>query len=201
MTTSTVTTMCFVAGSFVLGVVFTKWHQHLKQHESASGDAAACPAPRRFASAIRLRPGQYRRYRELHDNVWEAVLDRMYRSNIRNFCIYHHAETSTLYQSFEWIGHWRQPNNGNDVDEKTLFQRDMQAIAKDPVTRKWWIECEPCQEPFSQWKGVSKRPSQGGTEDGGDWWAPLECVCHAGHWPTSYATERNDPDFVTLSTG
>ena len=63
------------------------------------------PAPRRFGGAIKLKPDQYRRYRELHDEVWEAVLQRMYDSNMRNFTIYYHKETSTMFHHFEWIGH------------------------------------------------------------------------------------------------
>jgi L-rhamnose mutarotase len=118
----------------------------------------------------------------------------MYQSNIRNFTIYYHKETSTLFQHFEWIGHLEHP----EQDEKAVFQNDMDAIAADPVTREWWRECEPCQEPFSQWKAWSKRnpPSEGGA---GEWWAPLECVTHCGHWPLAYSSQRRDPDFVPLS--
>ena len=163
------------------------------------------PAPRRYGGAIQLSPEKYQRYRELHDNVWDHVLERMYQSNIRNFVIYYHKETSTLYQSFEWIGHWTIHRNNELVsveakaDEASLFQRDMAAIANDPTTRSWWQECEPCQIPFSQWPTNAKPPSQQLNGSGGgaaDWWAPLECVCHTGHWPTTYSAQRRDPDFV-----
>lgn len=158
------------------------------------------PAPRRFGAAIQLKPDQYRRYRELHDHVWEDVLQRMYQSNIRNFVIYYHEETSTMFQSFEWIGHWKVGEKTGTIskeDELRLFERDMKAITNDPVTRKWWQECEPCQKPFSQWlDGTAPPPSQGGS---GDWWAPLECLCHTGHWPTAYSHKRHDPDFITLA--
>lgn len=151
------------------------------------------PAPRRFGGAIKLRPEKYQRYRELHDNVWKAILDRMYQSNIRNFTIYYHKETNTLFQHFEWVGHWKNPQD----DEAKIFGQDMDAIAADPVTREWWIECEPCQEPFSQWKSGFKPPSAGGA---GEWWAPLECVTHCGHWPLAYSSQQRDPDFLPLSS-
>jgi len=191
--------------SFLLGAATTWfWQYHNKKKGDDNDDDVhnrneQFPAPRRFGGAIRLAPDRYQRYRELHDNVWEPVLERMHRSNIRNFVIYYHAETSTLFQSFEWIGHWRQHphENTNDKDEEQLLlARDMQAIANDPVTRQWWAECEPCQEPFSQWAENAPPPSQGG--GGGDWWAPLECVCHTGHWPTAYSSQRRDVDFVKL---
>lgn len=165
----------------------------------------AYPAPRRFGAAIRLT--NYRRYRELHDAVWEPVLERMHRSHIRNFCIFYHAETSTLYHTFEWVGHWQQGGgNGATIgtvllspeEEKVLFDKDMEAIANDPITLDWWKECEQCQQPFDQWsKGTGIPPSEGGK---GDWWAPMQCVCHTGHWPTSYTNQRHDSDFVKLSS-
>jgi len=187
---STAAAAAMVTGGFVLGLLFASWQWRKKK--SGENRNETHPAPRRFGGAIRLKRDQYQRYRELHDEVWPQVLERMYQSHIRNFQIFFHNETSTLYQSFDWIGHWYD----NREDEGKLFERDMQAIANDPITRQWWTECEPCQEPFHQWNTASKPPpSLGGS---GDWWAPLECVCHAGHWPTSYSMERHDPDFAKL---
>jgi L-rhamnose mutarotase len=169
----------------------------------------AHPAPRRYGAAIRLKPGMYLRYRELHDAVWPEVLDRMAESNIRNFVIYYHAETSTLFQHFEWVGHWkraaRKRGDGDNrpasalltlEEEQALFERDMEEVANDPVTRQWWKECEPCQEPFSQWLAGATLLSEGGT---GPWWAPLKCVTHCGHWPVAYTGQQRDPDFVPMS--
>ena len=198
-------TMC----GFLLGAATTTWllqwqfRRRQVDNKDTSNIDEQMPAPRRYGGAIQLSPEKYQRYRELHDNVWDPVLERMYESNIRNFVIYYHKETSTLYQSFEWIGHWKHRDAG-DVDEASLFQKDMAAIANDPITRSWWQECEPCQIPFAQWPLNAKPPSQQ-QQDGaaaaanGDWWAPLECVCHTGHWPTAYSAQRRDPDFVKLA--
>ena len=150
-------------------------------------------APRRFGAAIRLVPEQFDRYTELHDAVWDAVLDRMYQSNIRNFTIYFHKETNTMFQHFEWIGHWKQSSSLSKEEESALFEADMKAIAEDPITREWWIECEPCQEPFAQFPKGAKPPSAGGSDD---WWAPLVCLNHCGYWPVQYSTASRDPDFV-----
>lgn len=62
------------------------------------------------------------------------------------------------------------------------------------MIRFWWTHCEPCQEPL-QWEGPP--PSQGGTGGpGGAWWASMTCLNHCGGWPTAWANEWPDPDFV-----
>lgn len=208
-TKSTASTASALVGAFLLGAATVLLERYLRQRKrGSSGDSNVderFPAPRRFAAAIRLKPEKYRRYRELHDNVWEEVQERMYQSNIRNFVIYYHEETSTMFQSFEWIGHWKAAvaagagadcSDLSEEEEQRLLDRDMSAISDDPVTRRWWSECEPCQQPFSQWKAGSKLPSDGGT---GDWWVAMECLCHLGHWPTSYSRQRCDPEFVKLT--
>jgi L-rhamnose mutarotase len=146
---------------------------------------------KRFGGAIRLRPEMYHRYTQLHDAVWDEVLERMHKSNIRNFVIYYHGETSTLFSHFEYIGHW---DCASDQEAEQKFVDDMKAIASDPIVGEWWRYCEPCQEPFSQWPQGHHPPSQGGE---GEWWAPLECLCHCGHWPIEYDEySRRDPSFV-----
>jgi L-rhamnose mutarotase len=149
------------------------------------------PAPRRYGAVIKLKPEKYLRYRELHDNVWLAVLQRMYDSNIRNFTIYYHKETNLLFQHYEWIGHFK------GLSELEVFENDMNAIGNDPITRQWWKECEPCQESLSEhFKDPRKsKPSNGGS---GQWWIPLECVTHCGFWPTQFSTLPKDPDFVKI---
>jgi L-rhamnose mutarotase len=128
---------------------------------SSSSSSLSLPPPRRFGGAIQLLPEQYDLYTQLHDAVWDQVLERMSRSNIRNFTIYYHEETNTMFQHFEWIGHWylkqnqnkvEYDDNNDDDDEATKFQQDMAAIATDPIVLQWWSYCEPCQRPFSQWR-------------------------------------------------
>lgn len=205
-TTATTTTFCLaVIGAFLLGMASGSLCGKItdkgnKKGRVWNGDASNLeeeqPAPRRFGSAIKMKPEMYTRYRELHDHVWDEVLDRMHRSNIRNFVIYYHEETSTLFQHFEWVGHWKgsldRQSSLSATEEKELFQADMKAIKEDEVTRKWWLECEPCQEPFSQWKKGAVPLSKGGR---GDWWAPMQCLTHCGHWPIAFSSQRRDPDF------
>ena len=179
------------ASSFALGLVVGIGLYSLLNTVARRRKCSKTMIPRRFGAAIKLKPEHYDRYTELHDAVWHDVLLRMSRSNIRNFTIYFHQETSTMFQHFEWIGHWGHEDL-TDAEEKALFDADMEAIAKDPITKIWWTECEPCQEPFSQWTPGPLLPSLGGK---GDWWAPLVCLNHCGHWATEYSSQLRDPDF------
>ena len=42
---------------------------------------------RRFGSVIGLNPEKEKYYRELHADVWPSVLDRIKKSNMRNYSI------------------------------------------------------------------------------------------------------------------
>lgn len=88
---------------------------------------------RRYASVIGLVPEKEKYYRELHAAVWPGVLDRLRKSNVRNYSI-HLAEingTKYLFSYLEYAG--------------TDFEADMRAVAEDPETRRWWKETDPCQ--------------------------------------------------------
>ncbi|CAH1772707.1 unnamed protein product [Owenia fusiformis] len=120
---------------------------------------------KRLGAIIKLRPEQYDKYKELHAAVWPEVQDRLTKSNVRNFTIYYDKTTGFMFHHMEYIG--------------ADFDADMAAIGDDPITRKWWKECEPCQEPL-QWTGPP--PSEGGSGgEGGAWWKPMEELFHDGH--------------------
>ncbi len=203
--------------NFVLGAIFGATIAHLaikiiKRRRRQKNEAETQSlqkvitsqrrAPKRCGGVIQLKHDQYQEYTRLHDEVWPEVLERMSRSNIRNFTIYYHDATNTLYSHFEWIGHWKMETDGEIEEklrvkkEKDLFESDMEAIANDEIVRKWWSVCEPCQIPFpGQWPEMEPPPSQGGK---GDWWTPLVCVCHCGHWPVNYSDKLRDPEFVRM---
>jgi len=121
---------------------------------------------KRMGMVIYIREEKREEYERLHNQAWPEVKDRLTKSNMRNFTIYHCKELGVLFAHLEYIG--------NDLDE------DMKKIGEDPVTREWWKKCEPCQKPFS-WTGPP--PSEGGQ---GDWWTPLREVWHDGHSATSF---------------
>ena len=88
---------------------------------------------RRFGSVIGLNPEKEKYYRELHADVWTTVLARIKESNMRNYSIYitEIEGKKYLFSYFEYVG--------------TDLEADMQAIADDPETQRWWKETDPCQ--------------------------------------------------------
>jgi L-rhamnose mutarotase len=113
----------------------------------APAEVAAKPV-RRFGSVIGLNPEKEAYYRELHAQVWPAILERLRASNIRNYSIYitELEGKPYLFSYFEYAG-----------DD---FEADMKAMADDPETRRWWAETDPCQRPLphrapgAQWSGM-----------------------------------------------
>jgi len=107
-------------------------------------------------SLIGLKPEYEERYIILHKNAFPGVLDRIRKSNIRNYSIF--LLDGILFSHFEYIG--------ND------FVADMKAIA-DPVTKDWWKLTDPMQEPLP----VRKE---------GEWWAEMDLLLRFGESTKSY---------------
>jgi len=105
--------------------------------------------PQRYASVIRLRPEKEAEYRELHAAAWPGVLDRLQRSNVRNYSIF--LRDGLLFSYLEYVG--------------TDYEADMQAIRDDPESQRWWTFTDPCQQPLA-------------SAGDGEWWAPAEEVFH-----------------------
>jgi L-rhamnose mutarotase len=103
----------------------------------------------RHGSIIKLKPENFEQYKQLHAAVWPEVLKVISQCNIQNYSIYH--KDGLLFSYFEYMG--------ND------FKADMDKMAADPVTLKWWEACKPCQEPLS-------------TRKNGEWWADMEEIFH-----------------------
>jgi L-rhamnose mutarotase len=104
---------------------------------------------KRLASVIGLPAEHREEYERLHAAVWPAVLERLTRSNIRNYSIYRYGDL--LFSYYEYVG--------DDLDA------DLAAMAADPVTREWWALCSPLQRPL---------PERGP----GEWWHTLPEVFH-----------------------
>jgi L-rhamnose mutarotase len=89
---------------------------------------------KRFGSVIGLKPEKEQYYRELHANAWPDVIKAIKRANIQNYSIYvtELDGNKYLFSYLEYVG--------------TDFEADMQSIADDPITQKWWKETDPCQK-------------------------------------------------------
>lgn len=94
-------------------------------------------AVQRYGSVIGLKPEMERRYRELHADVWQSVQSCLASSNVHNYSIYitELEGKKYLFSYFEYTGQ--------------DFEADMQDIAEDPETQRWWQETDPCQLPLS----------------------------------------------------
>lgn len=104
---------------------------------------------KRYGSIIGVRPEKLEEYKKLHAAVWPEVLQTIRDCNIRNYSIYY--KDGLLFSYYEYIG--------------TDYEADMQKMASDPVTQKWWTFCEPCQKPLD-------------TRSEGEWWSMMEEVFH-----------------------
>jgi L-rhamnose mutarotase len=104
---------------------------------------------RRFGQRIGVRPDRIDDYERLHAEPWPGVLDRIRRSNIRNYTIF--RDGKDLFAYFEYVG-----------DD---FAADMAAMAADPETQRWWTLTDAMQE---------QRPDA----EPGAWWTTLREVFH-----------------------
>lgn len=104
---------------------------------------------RRIASVIRLKDGMEAEYRRLHADVWPGVQDALRRAHVSNYSIF--LRDGLLFSYLEYTG-----------DD---YESDMQVMARDETTQRWWELTDPCQEPVA-------------TADDGQWWAPAEEVFH-----------------------
>ena len=108
----------------------------------------------RFGSVIEVRAEKLDEYKRLHAAVWPDVLNQISRSHIRNYSIFLRMLPDGrhyLFSYFEYTGE--------------NFAADMATMAGDPVTKKWWDVCGPCQLPLAD-------------RAKGEWWASMEEVFH-----------------------
>jgi len=103
----------------------------------------------RHGQVIKIKPDKLEEYKKYHAEVWPEVLDMIKKCNIRNYSIYH--KDGYLFAYFEYYG--------------DNFEKDMEKMAADPVTQKWWAIMKPMQEPLP-------------TRAEGEWWAEMEEVFH-----------------------
>jgi L-rhamnose mutarotase len=91
---------------------------------------------KRYASVTGLKPEFVVKYKQLHAHVWPGVLKRIRKCHIHNYSIYlKEIDGKTfLFSYFEYSG-----NN---------FQEDMKLMAEDSLTRMWWKQTDPTQQPL-----------------------------------------------------
>lgn len=104
---------------------------------------------KRYGQVIGVKPEKFEEYKTLHAAVWPDILKMITQCNLVNYSIYY--KNGLLFSYFEYIG--------------TDFEMDMEKMADDPLTQKWWDVCKPCQQPVENAKE-------------GEWWSDMEEVFH-----------------------
>lgn len=106
---------------------------------------------KRMGMMIGLNAEKVALYKELHADVWPAVLEMISACNITNYSIFLKEPENLLFGYWEYVGE--------------DFDADAARMAADPTTRKWWDICMPCQVPLD-------------TRREGEWWAMMDEVFH-----------------------
>jgi len=105
----------------------------------------------RYGQVIRIRPEKIDEYKKLHSSVWPEIKALIAECHMMNYSIF--LKDDLLFAYFEYTG--------------TDFKSDMRKMAENPVNKKWWALCDPCQQPFE-------------TRAEGEWWANMEEVFYLG---------------------
>ena len=99
---------------------------------------ATSRTPQRYAWVTGLKPEKADYYRELHAHPWPSVNKMIKDCHIQNFSIYEREIDGKLYL-FAYLEY-----TGTD------FETDMNRMAADPETQRWWKETDPCQSPLPE---------------------------------------------------
>ncbi len=105
----------------------------------------------RMGMVIGIRPEKIAEYKALHEAAWPTIIDRLSRSNVKNYSIFLREPENLLF------GYWEY--HGSD------FEADMVAVAVDPETQRWWTLTDPCQVPLD-------------TRRKGEHWAIMDLAFH-----------------------
>ena len=87
---------------------------------------------KRVAAVIGVSAETVAEYESHHRAVWPGVLARLRQSHVHNYSIYRSGDT--LFSYYEYTG--------------SDYEADLEAIASDPETQRWWALVNPLQRPF-----------------------------------------------------
>lgn len=124
----------------------------------------------RHGHVIGLKKEYEERYLILHKNTFPGVLERIYKSNIRNYSIF--LKNGILFSHLEYIGQ--------------DFESDMAQMG-DEVTKEWWKLTDPMQEPIKNRKE-------------GEWWASMELLYEMNISKTPYQKAQRSAYMATLKS-
>jgi L-rhamnose mutarotase len=79
----------------------------------------------RYAFKMFLNPGQRHEYKRRHDNIWPELTALIKQAGVYNYSIHLDNETNTLFAYLE-----------------RFEAHKMDALADDPVMRRWWAHMQ-----------------------------------------------------------
>ena len=86
-----------------------------------------------FGQVGLLKKDKVEEYETLHANPFPQVLKTIHDCNLRNYSIF--REGQTVFAYFEYVGQ--------------DYEADMEKMAQDPETQRWWTYTKPCFEKFA----------------------------------------------------
>lgn len=104
---------------------------------------------KRYGQMIKLKRGGIEKYINYHQNPWPGVNEMINECNLTNYSIF--IKDNYLFAYFEYVG--------------KDFIEDMQKMAADSITRKWWDTIKPLMEPIE-------------TRNHVEFWADMEEIYH-----------------------
>lgn len=104
---------------------------------------------KRYGMIIQVKPHKVEEYKKLHSEVWPEVLAILSKYHVKNYSIF--LKDNLLFGYLEY--------HGQD------YAADMQKLADEDVTQRWWKLTAPCQEPIS-------------TREPNEWWSLMQEVFH-----------------------
>ena len=124
---------------FVVMLLLAACNQPAEKGTTAASPETTITADKkveRFGMVTGLKPEKLAYYKELHAAAWPAVLKKIKECNIQNYSIYLKDIEGKpyLFSYFEYVG--------ND------FDADMNKMAADTTTQRWWRETDPTQVPL-----------------------------------------------------
>ena len=92
---------------------------------------------RRIGMVIGTKPEKMEDYRKLHADEHPGVRDLLSKYNMRNFSIFIQRlpdGKEYLFGYYEYVG--------------ADYEKDMDALSREPRNAEWLKMCDPCQQPF-----------------------------------------------------
>lgn len=90
------------------------------------------PRPTQRAQLTSLALAPLIAHPQLHAQAWPGILKALERAHFTNYSIFHYAELSMLVGYWEWTGE--------------DWEADMESVARDEETRRWWQVTDGLQE-------------------------------------------------------